>query len=641
MKLSILFVWLLAIMFVGQATAQESQKLDLEATITDVTVYMEGALIMRRGELQVPTGKSVIKLSSLSPYIDKQSLNVEVIGDVTVLAVKHSQNYLDNLAQKRETDSLLAEGNRLNDEIAVAESRKSVLNGLKSMLSSNVKDLKGDKNLTIQELTAAVEFYETRLMAINKEHRELNAEIAQAKEHIKKLNAELRGSAPLQREPMGEIEVEVFAEQAGNLDLNISYLVENAGWFPKYDIRVKSIGEPLMLSFQANLFQNTGVDWNDVKLKFSNGQPSKTSTAPELEPLRLGYSRPQIKRSNAIRDVAGIITDADTGEPLPGANVLVADATIGTYADVDGRYALSLPKGQNWIKVSYIGYVDQTIHVNSSIINIALNADIAGLDEVVVTAVGNSGYFTEESSGRDWRDESEEEFEDVSRLLAGKVAGVNVSAASGLQTTYVQQANTVEFVVQEPYSLATGGDAIDVELSRSRVPADYQYISVPKLEKQAYLIAKIPDWAKLSLLTGQANLYFEDGYIGRTILDAEATRDTLEEALGPDRSITVNREKVDEFSKSRIVGRNKTETRGFEIQVRNNKNQPITITILDQIPLSSLDAISVSPTELDGGEYDKEDGEVKWVLTIPAGQSRKLDLGYKVKSPKSRKVYLE
>jgi uncharacterized protein (TIGR02231 family) len=155
------------------------------------------------------------------------------------------------------------------------------------------------------------------------------------------------------------------------------------------------------------------------------------------------------------------------------------------------------------------------------------------------------------------------------------------------------------------------------------------------------LVAQIVNWDQYNLLEGEANLYFEDAYVGRTILDAKTLQDTLGISLGRDKNIVVGREKNEQFSKRRTIGSNVVETRGFKIVARNKKSQPIKLTIFDQIPLSVLSDIIVSPIELTSGKLDIKTGKVKWELVIDGQQQRDINLQYEVKYPKREKVILE
>ena len=77
------------------------------------------------------------------------------------------------------------------------------------------------------------------------------------------------------------------------MHLSISrYLVNQSEWYPTYDIRVQDIAKPLTLQMKANIKQQSGEDWKDVKLFLSTGDPNENGTKPTLIPWYLKYYYP-------------------------------------------------------------------------------------------------------------------------------------------------------------------------------------------------------------------------------------------------------------------------------------------------------------------------------------------------------------
>jgi uncharacterized protein (TIGR02231 family) len=164
---------------------------------------------------------------------------------------------------------------------------------------------------------------------------------------------------------------------------------------------------------------------------------------------------------------------------------------------------------------------------------------------------------------------------------------------------------------------------------------------LPKLSSLAYLTANITDWAKLSLQSGEATLYFENSFVGKSTLNVNQLTDTLTISLGTDNSILVKREKRKDFTSKKIIGANKTETYSFLLTVRNNKATPIKITLNDQIPVSSNSGITVETSELSGGRFNSQTGEVKWDLDLKQQETKQIIMTYSVKYAKDKTVILE
>lgn len=93
--------------------------------------------------------------------------------------------------------------------------------------------------------------------------------------------------------------------------------------------------------------------------------------------------------NSAFAVIKGQVTDAETGEPLPGATVVIRGSSTGTTTNLDGRYTLEVPADTAVLLVSFIGYHTQQIAVeNRTLINIALDPNIEQLEEVVVVGYG-------------------------------------------------------------------------------------------------------------------------------------------------------------------------------------------------------------------------------------------------------------
>ncbi|MEM1215787.1 MAG: SusC/RagA family TonB-linked outer membrane protein [Bacteroidota bacterium] len=134
----------------------------------------------------------------------------------------------------------------------------------------------------------------------------------------------------------------------------------------------------------------------------------------------------------AQRNISGVVTDADTGETLIGANILVEGTTTGTITDIDGSYQLSVPADAKALVFSYTGYANQVIEIGAqSVINVQM-ASGELLDEVVV--IGYGTVKREDATGSVQTVDSElfnkGAITSTQELIAGKVAGVSITPAA-------------------------------------------------------------------------------------------------------------------------------------------------------------------------------------------------------------------
>jgi uncharacterized protein (TIGR02231 family) len=210
-----------------------------------------------------------------------------------------------------------------------------------------------------------------------------------------------------------------------------------------------------------------------------------------------------------------------------------------------------------------------------------------------------------------------------------------------LPVTVSESNISFSFDVNIPQTILSDGKPRIVELQRLSVPATYSYAATPKITSSAFLMGYITDWEKYNLLPGESNIYFSNTFTGKGFINTSELTDTLPVSLGADNNITIKRERRVDFASSKLIGSNKIETLSFLISVRNNKVQPVSIKLRDQIPLSQNSSITVEAVELTGGHLNPVTGEIVWELNAGPGETKEIILTYSVKYPKNQKVVLE
>jgi len=177
-----------------------------------------------------------------------------------------------------------------------------------------------------------------------------------------------------------------------------------------------------------------------------------------------------------------------------------------------------------------------------------------------------------------------------------------------------------------------------VILDKKNVEANYKYHTVPKLNNQVFLMAFVKNWQNLNLISGEANIYFEDNYIGKTNITSNYVKDEFPISLGVDERIVAKRIKIEDKTAQKSLNSNKWETESYEISLRNNTKENIELEVLDQIPLSENQKITVKTLNIDDGEFDSKTGSILWNRKINSGVSEKINFSYEVKYPKEMQI---
>lgn len=226
-------------------------------------------------------------------------------------------------------------------------------------------------------------------------------------------------------------------------------------------------------------------------------------------------------------------------------------------------------------------------------------------------------------------------FGDNSRQFVIDGVGINPMEAEATENI-----TFMEFTLPDKMTIPSDNKSHEVKLKDNEIPAEFEYVAIPKLDKNVYLRANILNWDQYNISSGQVKLYFEGTFTGTSYIDANLTSDTLSISLGPDIAIAVKREKLKDLKKSNIFSGKKNQQFGFEINVKNNKPDATEIVLFDQIPLSTDSEMIIEVDELSGGKLNSETGIVEWELKLKSGEQIKKRLAYTIKIPKGKRINL-
>ncbi|RXG27808.1 mucoidy inhibitor MuiA family protein [Leeuwenhoekiella palythoae] len=632
---AIAFIALLCSNFLS---ASEKPLIAQNSKIEKVTVFLQGATIERSASVQLKTGVNELVFDNLSPDIIENSIQLRGLKNASILSIAFNLDYLDKKNVSAEYESLET---RLDELLFERNAIQSTIEGYErelKLLSENQRINSDNTDLSLEKIKQISTYYRQRSTEIQNTIYKQKRALQDLERDINDHRQQMNNLEDSRKEMRGEITVKLQAESASYLNMELSYNIENAGWFPFYDIRANNTIDPIELSYKASVYQQSGIDWDDVNLVLSTGDPNTNNLKPDLQPKYLNFvnrnykpssavSRNNFKHNPTVRSVSGIVTD-DSGAPLPGVNIAQTGSTNGTTSDFDGKYRIAINNsGGNELRYSYVGFETQSIPVYASMMNVRLEANQEVLEEVAIV-----GYETT----------------DVSRALAGKAAGINIRGSNSVApASYNENVQAKEesltntrFEIKKRYTIVSNSDITTIEIDAFNLPANYQHYAAPELNENVFLTATVTDWERYDLLQGEANIYFEGSYAGKTAISPLATTDSLEISLGIDPNIIVKREKKDNFKSKSLLGGTRVVTNAYEISVRNSKSSTINLLLEDRIPVSQNKEIKISDQETADADYDEQTGILKWKLELAPKASATKNFSYEVRYPKDRYINL-
>ena len=223
----------------------------------------------------------------------------------------------------------------------------------------------------------------------------------------------------------------------------------------------------------------------------------------------------------------------------------------------------------------------------------------------------------------------------VSGYMKKDKAELDESSISSYTTINENQLN-ISFDIDIPYDILSNGKAHSVALKDLKLPASYKYYAVPKVEKEAFLLAEISEYSKFNLLPGEANIIFEGMYVGKTMINPNQTSDTLNLSMGRDKKIAIKREIIADKSGTKFLSGYKEQTFTYDITVKNNKKEAIELLLKDQYPISTDKEITIELLENGKAKVNTETGILTWDVKLGAGETKKFRISYKIKYPKDK-----
>ncbi len=610
--------------------SQSVKRVPVETKMEQVTVFMKGAQVKRTGKQMITQGKQEIVFTGISTDIEKQSVQVKADGKLTILSVKVQRDFLKEQEVREEIKVIQSKHLQLNEKITLSSKMLEVFKQEEAMIIKNQQITGTTITLKPEELRQSLDFQRTRLTEVLKQQLALQKDIGEIEKERNKLSNQLVEMNKKFDLSTNEIIILADVKENATVPFEITYLVQKAGWYPTYSIRVKDVVSNLQLQMNANVYQTSGENWNNIKLILSTGNPNENNTKPIINPWFVNYVDAQMNNymkqwyiGGADQMLMGRVTD-EKGIPVAAASVVVKGTTQGTMTDANGFYKLKANSSSQLLVVSSVGFESYEFTTGNGFASVALTPMNTSLSEVVVTGIG------------------------VENMLQGKIAGIQIRGAASLKgksepiqiiTTF--QPITTQYEIQEITTVNNDGKMNTISIHETSIAAYYEYYTAPKLNEAAYLTAKISNWQELNLIPGETNLFFEGTYLGKSYLDLATGSDTLSLSLGIDKGITVKRTLLKEFSNKKFLGNNRTDYRQFEIVVRNNKNVPVNIIIEDQVPISTMKEIEVDDLKYDGAKLNDDTKVVTWNYTVEPKQQKKMELKYSVKYPKEKRLQLD
>ncbi len=590
--------------------AQEPIKTN--GVIKQVVLYRYGAFAKAEASVNVVKGPNVIEFRGLPYSINKESVQVGGKGLFTINSISNStySKETDTLDQKSKTNIITRRMDSLNFVLKELKDEFEVVDNEFDLLIKNQVVGSETTGLKLLDLKAAMTYFAPRFT----EYKLFCITNAQKQESIQKqINVLLYDLNNLSKSGANEASViiDLTAENDDKITLTVDFLMTNCGWNPTYDVRTDGVSDKLNLTYKANAWQITGIDWKNIDFSLSTGNPSLnnnfTKAYRRYYALQETYFKNSINNKGVVNadkipvtigthrtlsssadKISGIVRD-ERGEPLPFVNVVLMNKDNkqlgGAQTNDQGEFVIKpITPEAEIIVCSIMGYSNIRYYLTSSFMNITMRERTQNLSEVTVV----------------WCMPKEKRKEEAERPI--------YSTFNNLTTT--------EFKINTPYTILSDGKENQVEINNTEFKAVYEYYAAPELNQQVFLTAKMLGLESSGYEEGPLNVFLNGSFVTTSTLKLPQTNDTAIVSLGYDKGVVLQRERVKNKSVRTNLGAKKVEVFAYNLNFRNTKNVSVQIQVQEQIPIAKSNNVSVSNLKYENASYDEETGIVTWIINL-------------------------
>ncbi|AFZ26005.1 hypothetical protein Cylst_3892 [Cylindrospermum stagnale PCC 7417] len=344
----------------------------VESQIVAVTVYADKALVTRRGVVSLTGLERELVITPLPMTVETESVRVSGTGTVGVRLLGVSCDVSDGLRLRtyftepiaervaqltRQIQQLEAEIRHLQAQVEALALQSSFIVGLREKTEQTFSQSLARKNISLSETLDFLNFLGSQYSEYAIASGECKTQQQELDKQLQALRIALQNiQTPHLQESLSLI-VAVEVADAGEFELEVSYVVNRASWSPLYDLRVDSIRDIVHLSYLAEVTQSTGEDWLGVALTLSTAKPGLGTIPPKLQPWYISTPQPLIGRRREVmlppapammaKSAPGGEGSWEAEDEVAEENFIAAETVVAEVSKEGGVVTFKLNSGGN------------------------------------------------------------------------------------------------------------------------------------------------------------------------------------------------------------------------------------------------------------------------------------------------------
>ena len=329
--------------------AKEKSTQTISAELKKATVYFGyGAELNHTAKATLPIGVQELVVSNVATQLDVNTIQMGCSENVVIMSYRfatktETKPILQSLLIPKMQDTLkhlqVIYNNIEND----LQNNDDIINRTTRLIEANLAN-NPKKEISSAELIKLVDYYTAKIhslkvvaFTLQQKKNDNNERISATSGRVEELQRIDRLNAV--SSTTGQIILQLLSKVSTTTPINISYFTKNAGWIPAYDVKVMTLDNTIKLGYKATVTQTTGLDWEDVKISLSTGNPNQGNVVPILTPWYLNMYVPilyeklkTLKRAQESKMQA--IESTASGYTMEDVDVIDDTKYVGIYTSM-------------------------------------------------------------------------------------------------------------------------------------------------------------------------------------------------------------------------------------------------------------------------------------------------------------------
>ncbi|MFQ3856690.1 DUF4139 domain-containing protein [Leptospira kirschneri] len=629
--------------------------------IQSVTLYSSFAYVTKNLRTKIKAGSSEIYLGEIPGRVAERTVSVRFPDSskkIKILGIR-SKIRIERKARTKEIASLLKRQETLNDQI--------------ELLSLEIQELIAEEKTIIkispiirngsspQEEIADPEF----LSGFQKQYHEYLNQLSlmrqkklevldRVREEGLVVDARLDYLGRLEVKQKKEIYLEVETSEDTETSIEYKYLISGASWYPKYSLQLTDESKNGQLSWFALVRNDTGEDWEKVKLFFTASNPDLDIDLPIVREWRI---RTQVSVEDEKQQEAQDYSNEDINiaaakesgeykkEEVPRKKSKRAASKADGYAHNTSAKNAQAPIKQSR-QILQDNYSNRQNSIKTEDNLNQLKNDLANQqDNFNDGRYDQANYYGQEALKKFSKlsDFSRKELSSIETyteelLRKGSLILSSQKVPGGLVPPTLLEGFDYQYTSGISETIPSDRSFNKVFLKKKSFVLSPGYFTSPLSGSGAYLTVETSNSEGEPLLTGPMEVFSGNTLLGNTVLNTSKPGERIRMELGQDRDILVNRRETSfEQKEGMISSRTKIKYK-VSIEVRNRKKRNVTLTLIDRIPYTVDDSVEIKFEFGKDIPIKNEEGILTYNIELPSGGKKIIEFEYSVGHPSENRL---